>query len=367
MAMRANCRPGLTLVELIVVVAIIATLVTITALYFPRFQEQEQVNRGADMLQGWLLIAKQQARRDAVPTGLRVKARQIVSPPNLPTDPKGASEVGNTVIILTTDAHDAFPGQLVELSGIAHLPNKGTDLPYNGVFTIESVPTPTSFTCTNATAGLPPSGGGTVTFLGIFQYIQQPANFAQGQYLGRFNNDPKTAEFKHVHFGSPSAEIKAGDYIDILGKIRRVNAPTGATQLSLTSESADLPPETYPDRGPTAPPNYRIIPQPRPIPGEVDLQMPDGVGLSIADSRSLPVRWVNSLRVIEVVFGPAGSVIGEGSGSGQAIFWVRHYAPNINGKTLITVQPRTGFIAAHPVASGGDPYLFTKDARSSGM
>lgn len=289
-------RAGLTLVELIVVVAIVAILATITALYFPRFQEQEQVNRGADMLQGWLLIAKQQARRDGVPTGIRFKFE---------ADPSDS----NKMICRT------------------------------------------------------------------MEYIQQPANFAQGQYWRRFGGDARIAEFKHVNLMDPTAgtEVREGDYIEILGKIRRVMAPTGPTQLPLHTSSADLPLADFPDNGPGASPNYRILPQPRPITGEQTLQLPEDIGIvkyediprkSIMGSRAVPVR---NTTFFEIVFGTSGALVGEGSGGQQVIFWVSHLAPNIDKATLITVQPRTGFIAAHPVASSGDRYQFTTDARSSGM
>ena len=65
-------RPAFTLIELLVVIAIITILAALTAIFFPRFQDQELVNRGADQLQGWLLAAKMQAKRDRLPTGFRL-------------------------------------------------------------------------------------------------------------------------------------------------------------------------------------------------------------------------------------------------------------------------------------------------------
>jgi hypothetical protein len=71
----------------------------------------------------------------------------------------GAQENGNTVTISTGAAgstHTLQPGDTVTIAGVA---NAG----YNGTFTVTSVPTTRSFTYTNPTAGLPVSGGGTIT------------------------------------------------------------------------------------------------------------------------------------------------------------------------------------------------------------
>src|SRR5580765_8009032 len=71
----------------------------------------------------------------------------------------GAQEAGNTVTISTGAAgstHTLQPGDVVTIAGVA----AGG---YNGTFTVTSVPSTRSFTYTNPTAGLPVSGGGTIT------------------------------------------------------------------------------------------------------------------------------------------------------------------------------------------------------------
>ena len=68
----AGRRPGFTLIEMLVVLAILVTLFGLTVAFLPRVQERERAARGADRLQGWLLIAKQRALRDRTPTGLRL-------------------------------------------------------------------------------------------------------------------------------------------------------------------------------------------------------------------------------------------------------------------------------------------------------
>ena len=66
-------RSGFTLVEMLVVLGIILLLAVTTVLFMPRIQEQQRVRQGADLLQGWLLMAKQRALRDRIPTGIRLQ------------------------------------------------------------------------------------------------------------------------------------------------------------------------------------------------------------------------------------------------------------------------------------------------------
>ena len=75
------------------------------------------------------------------------------------TQQGGAQEVGNTVTISTGAAGPAHTLQVGDTVTIAGVAAAG----YNGTFTVTSVPTTRAFTYTNPIAGLPISGGGTVT------------------------------------------------------------------------------------------------------------------------------------------------------------------------------------------------------------
>lgn len=310
-------RVGFTLMELLVVITILAFLAALTALYFPRFQDREIVARGADQLQGWLLMAKQQARRDGLPTGLR----------------------------LVVPGGQAYATELV--------------------------------------------------------YVQQPDDLSLGLYTGPDGANQYVATFAGVDLNNLGVTVQQGDYLEVFGSgvLRRIQsvvppqAPaTTSTKLNLESTTTPLPVLTSPPTVLTEDStthrnqrtNYRIIPQPRPIPGEQTLRLPENVvidlnpnhPLGLLDtsgqkplSRNLPVR----AGLIEVLFSPAGALVGQGTSNGQVMFWVRDFSRN-NGAdilagnaTLITVQPRTGLICAHPAASGSDPYTFARDGRSSGM
>lgn len=341
MQFRTDRRRGFTLIELIVVLVILATLAALTALYFPRYQDKELVARGAGDVSGWLLIAKQRAKRDGLPTGLR--------------------------------------------------------------FVVGSDPT---------------INGGQPCAREVI-YIQQPDDFAQGRFVGFAPESGTTKARLHfslptgVAFGSQSLPVQPGDLIELFGGgyLHRIDAVQAST--------LDLVLLTGPIAGTTPPPttipvyagevvNYRIIPQPRPIAGEQPLKFPDNVGIDFNPrnnanplrslpgpaypaalamnqtaemSRNVPTRTDTTGTYYEILFSPAGAVIGQGTTNAQILLWVRDLSKdnNVNllagSGTIISVKPRTGLIAAQPaaftlnlpLASGNDPYQFTRDARSSGM
>ena len=65
-------RGGFTLVELLVVIVIILILASLVVALNPRIAGAQKVAKGGDLLQGWLAIARQRAKRDQIPTGVRL-------------------------------------------------------------------------------------------------------------------------------------------------------------------------------------------------------------------------------------------------------------------------------------------------------
>ena len=64
-------RPAFTLIELLVATGIIAMLLGLVAISFPRFNEREQLTRAVDKLRTGLLTARLWAKRDQVMTGIK--------------------------------------------------------------------------------------------------------------------------------------------------------------------------------------------------------------------------------------------------------------------------------------------------------
>jgi prepilin-type N-terminal cleavage/methylation domain-containing protein len=67
-----SCRRAFTLVEMLITLAIMLLLAGLIVAFAPRFQNSERASRGADLVMRWLLVAKQQARRDGIARGVHL-------------------------------------------------------------------------------------------------------------------------------------------------------------------------------------------------------------------------------------------------------------------------------------------------------
>jgi prepilin-type N-terminal cleavage/methylation domain-containing protein len=121
-------RRGFTLIELMVVIIIIVLIAGIAAYVAPRLEQSQKATRGASQLSSWLLIAKQRALRDRVPTGLRliadannlVREVQYVQQP----DPFTGGSVGHlpndplNVVTFTADLTGGFSASAADQSSV---------------------------------------------------------------------------------------------------------------------------------------------------------------------------------------------------------------------------------------------------------
>jgi prepilin-type N-terminal cleavage/methylation domain-containing protein len=338
-------QSGFTLIEMLVVLGLILFISALTYAFMPSVQEKQRVARGASLLQGWLAVAKNMAIRDGAPRGVRLSNGALVNGQLPPV----------TALQYIEQPDDFFQGGQVSVTQrlVLGLPVPGTVIPGNPssfVFDITAVP------------------NGPIDFYGGFAQTN-PALFPiqVGDYL---------------EIGSPPQVFR------VTGFPNPLTAPPG---LSLVSEANNPPNSNVPNTG-----SYRFVRQPRVREGQASMDLPADVALDLTPNSI--AQYANALPTnaftgnIEILFSPAGAVIGPGSGNDKIQLWLRDTSvdapppPNntFNGDViLVTVYVRSGLIAANPIdptllqpgdpgynpttPTYRDPYAFTRDGRASGL
>lgn len=411
-------RRAITLIELMVVIAIVALISTLGYMSFPSMSSRSIVD-AADRVQGWFLAAKQQAKRDNRPTGIR--------------------------LIRYVDPYPYPAGDRNLVPAAPKLPTVG-----NQTISLHSYQPP-------KTAAAGPSREFVVNLL---EYIQQPDDFvgpagsscSTNQY--RNSNGNLTPSVTHATFtgfkaangyragllgigtaayanaGEDRALVQAGDYVEFnrSGQVFPIQGSFGNATDQKTGYVFTNLVLGYPNGAALTPPTmsdvpYRIIRQPRRLVGEEDLYLPGNAsGLAIdrdpknqelkidqndastviveskcsglpssrpifhrlhqthaaiAATNKTSVRDVQSSSATrsivatcyEILFAPSGAVIGPAAGADLICLWLGNQSGTVP-PVLVTIRTRTGLIAVHPVnynAALGDYYYFARDTRASGM
>jgi prepilin-type N-terminal cleavage/methylation domain-containing protein len=309
-------RRGFTLVELLVVMAIILAVAALAAAFAPRVTDSTNLTRSVDQLEQWLLTAKMRAKRDGLATGLR-----FVQAP------------GDTA---NTYSQFQYIQQPDPLAG-GWLSTTQT----SGAVLYSPGPPPVYLTggiLTGASAGLVAFGLGVDFSLGVAnpaQWLVQAGDFL---------------------------ELRDGGVYLIAGVVPP--APSSpATTLKLAGTAYD---NALTITQPTT--NYRILRQPRLLEGEPVLQMPGN--FAVDNNTGFGNVQAGPSTNIEILFSPSGAVVGANAGNGKVLMMVydttQTYDSNKAG--IVAVQSRTGFVGAYSVAPPPlDPFLFAEEGRTSGL
>lgn len=340
---RGRRRRGFTLIEMMIVIAIMLILISLAAGLSPKFLSRKNVTYASDQISGVLNMAKQRARRDRLPTGVRLV------PPKGKFDPKD------------TDPAQYFVTELM----------------------LVQQPDPL--------AGSPPKPVGTGSLLISAASGQMKPADASDPAAGMVRMLGPNAIFQNVNFhggNSPAHwQVQPGDYLEVNGGgIVHKIVGVGNSSLSLQPPQGEGTPNspygpnagqprnscTLLGDGPTH--NWRIIRRPRPLFGESPLRLKGDMMIDCTPSGlasfNLPID--PSTGNIDIIFSPGGGLLVGGAGSESIFLWLRDAgAGNVYGgePVIIAVNSRSGFIAAHPVAQPPevDPYKFARDGQSSGM
>jgi type II secretory pathway pseudopilin PulG len=324
-------RPAFTLVELIVVIVIIISLAALTILLFPRLQDSQRVNKGVDVVQGQLFLAKQLALRDQLPRGVRL------------------------------------------------IPDPGDNL----VHSLQLIEQPLPFILPNSQVTNVTGSAVVITApLGTTAPINFPSGAVQaGDYLDlRPGNDQYTTTNPHaLHYITGVATTAGSMAVKATMTLTLASAPSGVTTpcnysiVRSPRPMIGINPVLLPDAVvvdyPSAPSH------PAPVPTVA-------AGQPQVGSLNLPASGT-----LDIVFAPSGKVLGAAGANGKIVLWVYDqttgwtYNP-LTGKSvaavstsagtpeqvLVSVYTQTGSISAQPVnVAAADPYSFVKDGNTSGM
>jgi type II secretory pathway pseudopilin PulG len=296
---------------MLVVIVLILILATLTVALTPRIADDQRIGKGVEQLQGWLLQAKTRAKRDQVPTGLRL----VPDSANLPFCRE----------LRFVQQPDDFTGGSVAVAAANLRLVIGTGIDFTGGFTVPNL------------------------------YPVQPGDYIEIGGGGM------------VHRIDPFAPI-AANRLTLLTPF--TNSVAGTTQyrimrrprLSIGEAPMLLPQDVIIDTTPNNPINPldpKKTKNPLPAPnadGSIDILFaPSGALLNFAGSTTSFVSlWVRD--VTAEILPPLPPTD----------------PPEFGGyPNVVAIQKRTGFIAIHPVdltpPPAGNPYSFVTDGKSSGL
>jgi prepilin-type N-terminal cleavage/methylation domain-containing protein len=320
-------RPAYTLIELLVVLAIILFLSLLGYALVPGMFSNVRRVSAVERVSGWLVTARQWAKRDGLPTGLRLLPE---------TDAAGK-------VVVNADG-SVFVRRLQYVQQPE--PLVGGQLGPNGL---------SGGVCASVSDGVVAfrnvdfvGGGSTVD-----EYLVQP-----GDYL----------------------ELRGG------GAVHRIAAVTADT-LVLNDATANYPgfrPTTNYRilRQPRPLLGEKVLN----VPGDtvIDLGPPSAVDRATGNPLSfvsrnptrsvkVPERLVGGGRssqklVLEVVFSSGGAVLTQNTG--KVILWLRDGTatpPDLGDPNLLAIPVSTGFVGAYEVAPGSNPYQNAESGRASGL
>jgi prepilin-type N-terminal cleavage/methylation domain-containing protein len=324
----ADRRSGFTLVEMLVVIAIILALAALAAAFMPRVNENQRMTRAVDNLEQWLLTAKMRAKRDGLATGIRFVQTEGDAPLTFSQ-------------VQYIQQPDPLSGGWWTAAG-----------PVGGVLSSAGLGTVTFANVDFTLGGLP-----------LNQWLVQPGDYLEirdgGVYQIGAVTGPNTLTLAYA--------ATAGSYDASL----TIAAP-GTTNYRILRQPRILIGEE-----PLSLPNNYAVDM-RIIPGPIPLT-PPGILPNTIIPNNTTIPWSNVLvgpsGNYEILFSPSGAVVGSNAGNGTIFLTVYDMTMNpfdMNNVGIIGVQCRTGFMGAYSAPAGAgllgyNPFYLAQIGRESGM
>jgi prepilin-type N-terminal cleavage/methylation domain-containing protein len=328
-------RAGFTLIEMMVVMALIALLTAMVMLIAPNILDKDRARDAASQLQGALQNARMRAMRDGVPRGVRL----IVDP----------TSTGATFTTASSYQYIEVPPWLLFTNASGATPTSGT-APY------------LSLSDTLATAPVPITVNGTTTTYPIGSIASTTTPFRTCT-IGGLTTGQLSQLTTIVNGTSSSAPTLGLPTINfwtqiVQGSLTQINATSCTIQLAVYPD-AMLGAATVwsPPAGFTGPSYFGIYQSPRPLLGEPAIQMPVNTCVDLSNGVSQPslaqyaqilgAASTSGLQGYDILFSPSGQMMTP-AGVGQVYLWVRDPMkgngtaipnPNPNGGSFYSMSP----------------------------
>lgn len=345
-------RYGLTLIELLVTLIVLVTLLVIFVPVTLRMQDRDRIPRAGQLIQGALLKARSQALHDRKVTGVRFLPS--ANNPSHITQLEFVQEPGDFV-----DGW-VFSGQLVT--------EPNTMVPKQPVIN-------------------PPNSNSITAWVSVelprdSDVLYGPYSFTWSDSAGE-SHPPQRSTFRWTD------AVRPGDWVEVTGngqlyQIKGVYDADPPLPARLVLDRPLLQPLLQQPIHVHVPTNlssnYRIIRKARPLAGEKPVSLPQSAVVDItpndpnditSNRGSLTIGLIRSDvdGTIDLLFNPAGLVVGAAAAQDMVYIHVRDLSPDLqDNEVLVVVYTRTGAVSTYPVDRvSGDPYLFARQGRGGGV
>ena len=405
---RRTLRTGFTLVEMLVVMALIVLLAALAAgVANSGLIGSQRLSSGSNAISGWLLIAKQTAARDGAPRGVRFFGKLAPGNPNVLNDPSNtflaftsAQYIQSADPVVFNPAQEGNPTGPCLVFNVEYNAMTPTAPPTKRLYFVTLSATPTDV------AAVPPRPQ-------VMSDLYQRVAAGDSLVLPEYGISTKLLADPQPYNGSLGQLVVDGAQVPL-----NQCAELFVTTLPDFAAAGQAQPATVPATGrQTTIKTYKFGFQnvPRPVLGESPLLVTGDIGIDYrgnvnaappaypaphpplpypALSASNPtttlgvdVYLVNPANAAEgyyfdILFAPSGRVLG--NTNALTCLWVRDLTkidgttapaggnprayPDAAGEQLLTViYNRSGLIATQPVAPEPDPYQFAKDGANNGV
>jgi len=365
-----HSRKAMTLVELLVVMAIVMMFATMVAVFFPSSNSSNQISKYSSTIQNALLGARNRAKSDRLPTGIRFYTGPITSSVFDPSSNNPCLQV------VTIQKPQDVRGS--NFSGI-----------------------------TKAKLGAPLNIDGLVRLNNVQAYSPDTGpNISNGDFIKLDTGEtcllrgPASQVFNTLGFPSPPSYPPSSVLVDLGGGATRpidyfdistLSRDTSVTGFNSASQIVDSGFWSRLSDNPSVPIfNYTLVRAPRELSSEPPFELDQSINIVLNSasltnaigstvSPSYPYSRTVGIQAnpsggnfyFDVLFNPSGSL--ESSSSGDVLIWLHQIESEIGNYSkdaIIAIRKNNGAIGVYDVGPGvpiGDPFANAKDPRNKGI